>query len=65
MAFHLKSIFLSTFSIFNILMSFPLSMIIFRIILNVDYFASVHSMIIFVVLGIAADDVFVFIDAWN
>lgn len=50
---------------FGIIMSFPLTLFVYRLILQVDYYNSIHVMIIFVVLGIAADDIFIFIDAWN
>jgi predicted RND superfamily exporter protein len=34
-------------------------------ILGVTYFSVLHALLIFIVLGIAADDVFVLIDAWK
>lgn len=62
---HLRSIFLGVFSMISILMSFPLSMVVFKLVLQITYLGQVHIMILFIVLGIAADDIFVFIDAWN
>lgn len=34
-------------------------------IFRVTYFSNLHSLAVFIVLGIAADDIFVFIDAWR
>ena len=65
LTFHLKSFFLSSFSILNIIMSFCITSVIFKLIFMVDYFSTLHVLVVFIVLGIAADDVFVFIDAWK
>ena len=47
------------------MLSFPLTTIITEGILRVKYFSAMHTMAIFIILGIAADDVFVFMDAWK
>lgn len=49
----------------NIIVSFPITLTLYRGILSVDYFSFLHMMAIFLVLGIAADDIFVFIDCWD
>jgi predicted RND superfamily exporter protein len=48
-----------------ILFSFGLTAFICEGIFRVTYYSNLHSLVIFIVLGIAADDVFVFIDAWR
>lgn len=63
--FHLQSIFLASFSILLILFSFPLTQIIYTGVLGISYFSTLHIMVIFIVLGISADDVFVIVDAWR
>lgn len=65
MTFHLKSLFLSLFSMLGVIMSFPMTFLIFRGILQVEYFSFLHILVIFIVLGIAADDIFVYYDAWE
>lgn len=50
---------------FNIVVSFPITLTLYRGILSIDYFSFLHFMAIFLVLGVAADDVFVFIDCWR
>jgi len=64
-SFHLRSIFLGTMAILMIGFSIPLTLVIYSVFFQVDYFATLHGLAIFIVLGIAADDVFVLIDAWK
>lgn len=62
---HLRSLYLATVGISIILFSFCVTVCITEGILRVTYFSQLHSLAIFIVLGIAADDIFVFIDAWR
>ena len=48
-----------------ILLSFGLTAVINEGIIRNTFYSSLHSLVIFIVLGIAADDIFVFIDAWR
>jgi hypothetical protein len=48
-----------------ILLSFPATSIITGGILQIDYFGFLHLIGVFLVIGIAADDIFVFMDAWK
>ena len=63
--FHLRSFFLALCGMIIILMSFPVTQMIYRGILAVDMFAGLNKLVIFIVLGIAADNIFVFCDAWK
>ena len=65
MIFHLQSIFLSTVMMTLIVFSFPITALVTEGIFRVSYFSSMNMLSIFIVLGIAADDVFVFFDAWR
>ena len=65
LTYHLHSIFLGIVSMSIILSSFPVTQIICEGLFKVTYFGNLHAMVIFVVLGIAADDIFVFIDGWR
>merc|ERR1719362_1946498 len=49
---------------FQILMSFPLAYFFYRFIYGIPQFDMLSILVIFVLLGIGADDVFVFTDAW-
>jgi len=62
---HLKSLFMAFMSIVMILFSFPLTVMITEGVLRCTFFSSLHTLVVFIVLGIAADDVFVLIDAWR
>ena len=63
--FHLKSKFLSAIGISIVFLSFPFSAVIVQGIGRVSYFGTLQVVAIFLVIGIAADDIFVFIDAWR
>lgn len=64
-AFHLESWFLSIIGMLLIGFSFTFSSIIYQGIFRITYMSNLHYLIIFIVLGIAADDIFVLIDAWR
>jgi protein dispatched 1 len=63
--YHLSSLFLSCNGILLIVFSFPMTACISNGLLGVNYFGFLHVLIIFIVLGIAADDIFVFYDGWR
>jgi len=63
--FHLKSLFLAGIGVLLILLSFGFTALIHQGIFRVQFYSNLHNLIIFIVLGIAADDIFVFIDAWR
>ncbi len=65
MIFHLKSLFLGMFAMVQIVMSFPITVTIYKLVFQVQYYSFMQNLVVFVVLGIAADDVFVFTDAWK
>lgn len=64
MTFHLQSFFLAFSALLEILMSFPLAYFFYRLVFQVLHYDTLSSLIIFVLLGVGADDVFVFTDAW-
>lgn len=65
LVFHLESIFLSTVGILLIIFSFPVTLIIVKGLLGVSYIGSLQIISIYIILGIGADDIFIFVDAWN
>jgi hypothetical protein len=64
MTIHMKSLFLAFFSIINLFFAIPVTLCIYTYILGVDYFSTIHVSVLIVVIGIGADDVFVFHDFW-
>jgi len=51
-------------SLLQIVLSIPVSFVFYRFVFQVTYFDILHGILIFIMLGIGADDVFVFSDAW-
>lgn len=44
--------------------TFPISFFFYRLIFQFKFFISLHTSILFLLMGVGADDVFVFFDAW-
>ena len=59
------SLWITAWAIFSILSSFIITNFIYRVILDFRYFGVFHVLSVFIVLGIGADDVFVFMDSWK
>ena len=64
MSIHMKSLFLAFFSIINLFFGIPISLCIYRYVAGVTYFSVIHIAVIILIVGIGADDVFVFHDFW-
>ena len=62
---HLKSAFLAIVGVSIIFLSFPFTAFIVSGIFRVSFFGYLQVIAIFLVCGIAADDIFVFVDAWK
>ncbi|KAJ8311351.1 hypothetical protein KUTeg_010706 [Tegillarca granosa] len=63
--FHTRSAWVSCWSIMSIFTSFLGTNIIYRCIIGYQYFGFFHILSIFIILGIGADDLFVFYDTWR
>lgn len=63
--FHLESFFLAFIGVMLIGFSFSFTAFVYSAIFRITFLANLHNLVIFIVLGIAADDIFVFIDAWR
>jgi protein dispatched 1 len=64
LSLHMSSFILAFFSLLLIVFSFGITQAVYVWVLGIDYFQALHLMAMFLVLGIAADDIFVFHDAW-
>lgn len=64
LSFSLKSLFLGTACIIQIIMSIPISLFIYREIIGIQYFCSLHIFVVIIIMGVGADDIFVFHDQW-
>ena len=56
MCWHLNSLFLACTAMLEILMSFPFAYVIYRFIMMVTFFDTLNTLVIFLILGIGADD---------
>lgn len=65
MLFQTQSAWITGWAVFSILTCFFGANIIYRIILDCRYIGIFHVLSVFIILGIGADDVFVFIDTWK
>ena len=64
-SFHLQSMFLASISMLGIGLSLPVTIFVNKYIFQITMFNFLNYIAIFVILGIAADDVFVFTDCWK
>lgn len=64
MWFHTKSLFLAMMGLLEFLLTFPMAYSIFMGVLRYKHFSVMNTLSIFVLLGIGADDVFIFTDTW-
>ena len=59
------SLWLTLFALLSIFTSFCATNLVYRIILDYRYIGIFHVLALFIILGIGADDVFVFVDTWK
>ena len=62
---HTRSFVLSALGMMMILIAFPIGIIMNHFVLGVTYFNQMNILVIFLILGIGADDIFVQIDAFK
>ena len=63
--FHTRSLWTTFFGVFSIVCSFMEANLIYRVVIGFRYFGFFHVLSMFIILGIGADDLFVFWDAWR
>lgn len=59
------SLWITAWAIFSVLSSFNITNLIYRIVFDYRYIGIFHVLSIFIILGIGADDIFVFMDTWK
>ena len=65
MALHTRLVFISAVGMLEIILSIPLAFFVYRLVFQIRFFSFMHILAVFVLLGIGADDVFVFVDAFK
>nr|KAG5700686.1 hypothetical protein BaRGS_029051 [Batillaria attramentaria] len=63
--FHTRSLWITCMAELSIISSFVETNLIYRVVLDFRYFGYFHVLALFIILGIGADDLFVFWDAWT
>lgn len=63
--FHTRSLWVTCFAELSIVCSFVETNFIYRVVIDFRYFGYFHVLAMFIILGIGADDLFVFWDAWK
>ena len=63
--FHTRSLWITCLGVFSIVCSFVETNFIYRVVIDFRYFGFFHVLSMFIILGIGADDLFVFWDAWK
>mmetsp|Transcript_59645 Transcript_59645/g.136805 ORF Transcript_59645/g.136805 Transcript_59645/m.136805 type:complete len:1076 (-) Transcript_59645:308-3535(-) len=63
--FHSGSLVMALLGIAQIVLSLPIALFFYSALLRIAWFSQMHILAFFVVLGIGADDIFVFLDAWR
>ena len=61
----LRSLFLSTVSMINIGVSVPMGLVIYKLIFGIPYFCLLHILVVLIVLGIGADNTFLYHETWK
>ena len=62
---HVGSLFIAVVSINMIVLSFPLTQTIYTLICQISINVDLNQLTVFIIMGIAADNIFVFCDAWK
>jgi len=63
--YHTGSSFLGCLGMAQIVLTLPSALFFYRIVFRIPFFNQLHILAIYLVLGIGADDIFVFVDAWK
>ena len=62
---HTKSIIISVMGMLGVLASIPITMFIYTSIIGIDHMSILNFLSLFVIMGIGADDIFVFFDTYD
>mmetsp|Transcript_721 Transcript_721/g.2428 ORF Transcript_721/g.2428 Transcript_721/m.2428 type:complete len:877 (+) Transcript_721:207-2837(+) len=62
---HTGSAFITTVGLFEILISYPVSYFMYRVVMGVEYTSMLLFLSLFIIMGIGVDDIFVFFDTFQ
>lgn len=62
---HVRSIMIATYGMIQTLLAFPIAYFIYRVVFQIKFYNTLNNASVFIIFGVAADDFFVFSDAWK
>jgi hypothetical protein len=62
---HTSSLFIAAFGMLHIVLSFPVAYFILTRVLGIRYFDTMNMFLLYIIMGIGADDIFVLMDAFQ
>mmetsp|Transcript_17976 Transcript_17976/g.20409 ORF Transcript_17976/g.20409 Transcript_17976/m.20409 type:complete len:952 (+) Transcript_17976:4057-6912(+) len=65
MMVHTRSLVIPLVGMFNIILAFPMAYVLYRFVFQVSFFNMMSLLSVFVILGISADNMFVYMDTWK
>jgi hypothetical protein len=65
MAMYNGSFYLACMGLVTIILSFPVTVFVYRVVLGIKFLGVMNFVSVWIVLGIGADDIFVFTDTWK
>jgi len=65
MVFNVNSVFIASMGMFMVFMAFTPGMVLYRYLAGYAYFGTLNMLVLFIMLSIGADDIFVLNDTWQ
>ena len=62
---HVRSVILAFYGMVQTLLAFPIAYFLYRVIFQISFYNTLNNASIFIIFGVAADDLFIFSDAWK
>jgi hypothetical protein len=62
---HTQSVMLASFGMLHVILSFPFAYFFLQLFLDVGALGILNFFSLFIILGIGADDIFIYVDAWG
>lgn len=62
---HTRSLIIAIFGMIGVTLSIPITLWIYRDIIGIENISMLNFLSLFVIMGIGADDIFVFVDTWE
>lgn len=64
-SFHMQSLFVGSFVMMIVLLTIPMALFVYKVILGIGFYQALTQLSIYIILALGADSAFVYVDAWN